>query len=101
VWAAAAVPKLTMRLDGGHPPRIDRGGSIRSGGPAMMFVVTDNPWPADLGHIRATMERTHAVGRRFIGRHVHEARDLATRSRCQLLVLDDVDCRREPSFPAR
>ena len=60
----------------------DRGGSTRSREPAMMFVVTDNPWPADLAHIRATMERTHAVGRRLIGLHVDEARDLATRSHC-------------------
>ena len=53
----------------------------------MMFVVTDNPWPADLGHIRDTMERTHAVGRRLIGLHVHEARDLATRSHCHFRVV--------------
>ena len=65
----------------------DRGGSTRSGGPAMMLVVTDNPWPADLGHIPATMERTHAVGRRLIGLHVHEARDLATRSHCHFRVV--------------
>jgi hypothetical protein len=32
------------------------------------------------------MERTHAA-RRLIGLHVHEARDLATRSRCQLRVV--------------
>jgi hypothetical protein len=53
----------------------------------MMYVVTENRWPADLGHIRATMERTHAVGRRLIGLHVDEARDLATRSHCHFRVV--------------
>jgi hypothetical protein len=46
----------------------------------MMFVVTHDPWPADFDHMRVTLERTHAVGRRLIGLHVDDARELATRS---------------------
>jgi hypothetical protein len=50
-------------------------------------AVAHDPLPADLGHIRATLERTHAVGRRLIGLHVDDARELATRSHCHFRVL--------------
>jgi hypothetical protein len=53
----------------------------------MMFVVTHDPWPADLDHMRVTLERTHAVGRRLIGLHVDDARELATRSHCHFRVI--------------
>jgi hypothetical protein len=66
------------------PERVGRPGT---GGPAMMFVVIDDPLPADLDHIRVTLERTHAVGRRLIGLHVNDARDLATRSHCHFRVM--------------
>jgi hypothetical protein len=66
--------------------RVSRPGSA---GPAMMFVVTNDPWPAELDHMRVTLERTHAVGRRLIGLHVDDARELATRSRCHLRVITD------------
>jgi hypothetical protein len=49
--------------------------------------VTDDPWPADLDHIRVTLQRTHAVGRRLIGLHVDDARKLATQSHCHFRVL--------------
>jgi hypothetical protein len=53
----------------------------------MMFVVTRDPWPADLGHIRTALERTHAVGRRLIGLHVDDARELANRSNCHFRIM--------------
>jgi hypothetical protein len=42
--------------------------------------VTHHPLPADLDHLRATLERTRAVGRRLLGLHVEDARELAGRS---------------------
>ena len=53
----------------------------------MMLVVTHDPWPAGLDHIRATLDRTHAVGRRLIGLHVDDAREVATRSHCHFRVV--------------
>jgi hypothetical protein len=52
-----------------------------------MLVVTHDPWPADLGHMQVTLERTHAAGRRLIGLHVDDARELATRSHCHFRVI--------------
>ena len=37
--------------------------------------------------MRATLERTHAVGRQLIGLHVDDAREFATRSHCHFRVL--------------
>ena len=67
----------------------ERVGRPGSGGPAMMLVVTHDPWPADLDHIRATLERTHAVGGRLIGLHGDDARELATRSHCHFRIITD------------
>jgi hypothetical protein len=53
----------------------------------MMSVVTRDPWPAGLDHIRATLERTHTIGRRLIGLHVDDARELATRSHCHFRII--------------
>ena len=58
-----------------------------TGGPAMMFVVTDDPLPADLDHIRVTLEGTHAVARRLIVLHVDDARSLATQSHCHFRIM--------------
>jgi hypothetical protein len=49
--------------------------------------VTHDPWPADLGHTGAVLERTHAVGRRLVGLHVDDARELATRTHCHFRVV--------------
>jgi len=53
----------------------------------MISAVTDDALPADLDHIRVTLERTHAVGLRLIGLHVDDARELATQSHCYLRVV--------------
>jgi hypothetical protein len=53
----------------------------------MISAVKDDTLPADLDHIRVTLERTHAVGRRLIGLHVDEARKLATQSHCKFRVV--------------
>jgi hypothetical protein len=42
--------------------------------------VKDDPLPANLDHIRVTLERTHAVGRRLVALHVDDTRKLATQS---------------------
>jgi hypothetical protein len=44
------------------------------------LVVTHDPLPADLDHLRATLERSRAVGRQLLGLHVEDARELASRS---------------------
>jgi hypothetical protein len=53
----------------------------------MISAVTDDPLPADLDHIRGTLERTRAVGRRLIGLHVEDARKVATQSHCTFRVI--------------
>jgi hypothetical protein len=53
----------------------------------MISAVTVDPLSADLNHIRVTLERTRAVGRRLIGLHVDHARKLATQSHCHFRVV--------------
>jgi hypothetical protein len=68
----------------------------------MISAVTDDPLPADLDHIRVTLERTRAVGRRLIGLHVDDARKLATQFHCHFRVVSnpimtaELDIRRVP-----
>jgi hypothetical protein len=55
----------------------------------MISAVPDDPLPANLDHIRVTLERTHAVGRRLIGLHVDDTRKLATQSHCHFRVVSN------------
>jgi hypothetical protein len=69
-------------------PAARRSGWVASRRPASDDLsVTDDPLPSDLDHIRVTLERTHAVGRRLIGLHVDDARKLATQSHCHFHVV--------------
>jgi hypothetical protein len=51
------------------------------------LAVSDDPLPAELDHIRVMLERTHAVGRRLVGLHVDDARELAIQSHCHFRVV--------------
>jgi hypothetical protein len=53
----------------------------------MISAMRDDPLPADLDHIRVTLEHTHAVGRRLIGLHADDARKLAIQSHCHFRVV--------------
>jgi hypothetical protein len=70
-----------MSVDAGHPPRI-RGGRVdpQPRASAMMLGNDTCPLPADLDHLRATLERSLAVGRELVGLRVEDARELASRS---------------------
>jgi hypothetical protein len=55
--------------------------------PAIIRPDFGTQLPADLDHIRITLERTQAVGRRLVGLHVDDARKLATQSHCHFRVV--------------
>lgn len=48
------------------------------------MVAHDREIPEALDYMQTGLERRQAVGRRLIGLHVNDARELATRSRCTL-----------------
>jgi hypothetical protein len=50
-------------------------------------VVTHDRLPAELEHVRATLEHTEAVGRQLIGLHLEDAEELAIRSDCHVRVV--------------